>query len=335
MLAIHNSKSGFNKKWIQYCNENNISYKLVDCYDYDLIYQLKDCKALLWHHSQNDPKALIAAKSILFSLEHSDIKVFPDFRSNWHFDDKLGQKYLLEYFGIPFVKTWVFFEKAKAIDWAYKTNFPKVFKLRGGAGSSNVKLVKSRSDAFRIINQAFNGGFSNYDRSGQLIESIRKWRIGKVDFFRVLKSFVRFFIPPQYDVVLGKERDYIYFQEYIANNDFDIRVIVIGDKAFAIKRMVRKNDFRASGSGHILYEKEHFEENWIKLAFQINEKLKMQCLALDYVFESGSPKVVEISYGFEPMGYENCVGYWDINLKWYEGKFNPYGWMIDLIVKSL
>ena len=39
-----------------------------------------------------------------------------------------------------------------------------------------------------------------------------------------------------------------------------VRVIVINDKAFAIKRMVRKNDFRASGSGIIEYDKENLTD---------------------------------------------------------------------------
>jgi len=43
--------------------------------------------------------------------------------------------------------------------------------------------------------------------------------------------------------------------------------------------------------------------------------------------------VIEISYGFSPEGYYNCPGYWDKNLKWYEGKFNPYGWMVELMLE--
>jgi glutathione synthase/RimK-type ligase-like ATP-grasp enzyme len=50
------------------------------------------------------------------------------------------------------------------------------------------------------------------------------------------------------------EKNYVYFQDFIPQNDFDIRIIVIGKRAFAIKRMVRKGDFRASGSGNIKYD---------------------------------------------------------------------------------
>jgi len=31
-------------------------------------------------------------------------------------------------------------------------------------------------------------------------------------------------------------------------------------------------------------------------------------------------------------GYDDCKGFWDRELNWHEGKFNPYGWMVDLMV---
>jgi hypothetical protein len=72
------------------------------------------------------------------------------------------------------------------------------------------------------------------------------------------------------------------------------------------------------------------------MAFHINEKIKAQSLALDYVFDPmGNPLVVEISYGFVPEGYDPCVGYWDKELNWYDGNFDPYGWMVEDVRKSI
>jgi glutathione synthase/RimK-type ligase-like ATP-grasp enzyme len=334
MIAIHKGKGGFHPRWVEWCDTYKVPYKMVNCFDNDIINQLKGCKALLWHHSQNDPKALVSAKSILFALEQVGIKVFPDFNTNWHFDDKLGQKYLLEALDVPFVPTAVFYNKIDAMEWACKSVYPKVFKLRGGAGSSNVKLVRNHREAVNLIRKAFGRGFPNYDRWGNFKERIRKWRMGKIKFWDVAKGFARILVPPKFAVLAGHESGYIYFQDFIPNNDHDIRVIVIGDKAFAIKRMVRKNDFRASGSGTILYKKELFNEKDIQLAFEIHNKLKSQCTAMDFVYDNGQPKVVEISYGFDPNGYLNCPGFWDSDLKWYEGDFDPYGWMVDQVLEN-
>jgi hypothetical protein len=67
---------------------------LVNCYSDDLIEQLLGCEALMWYFIHNDHKDNIIAKQILFSLEHTGFIVFPDFRTAWHFDDKVAQKYL-------------------------------------------------------------------------------------------------------------------------------------------------------------------------------------------------------------------------------------------------
>ena len=332
MIAIHNSNSGFHPRWRAYCEKNNIPYKLVNCFLNDLIGQLNDCTALLWHHSQTDPKAIIAAKSILFALEQAGMKVFPNFNTNWHFDDKLGQKYLLEAIGAPLVPTYVFYDKHEALAWIETTVFPKVFKLRGGAGSSNVRLVKSAKEAKKLISKAFGKGIPTYNGSGSLKERVRKWRLGKTSFMDVLTGVIRLVYPPSFAKISGPERGYIYFQDYIPGIDHDIRVIVIGDKAFAIKRMVRANDFRASGSGHILYEKKHFDEEVIRLAFGIHQKLRSQCTAMDFVYDKGEPKIVEISYGFVPEVYDPCPGYWEKDLRWHEGKFDPYGWMVEEVL---
>lgn len=334
MIGIHNSKGGFHPRWISWCEIHNIHYKLVNCYSNELIEQLKDCKALMWHHSQNDPKALVAAKPILFALEQAGLKVFPDFRTNWHFDDKLGQKYLLEALMIPIVPTYVFYEKNRALDWATNAKFPKVFKLRGGAGSSNVKLVKSQKDAILLIRKAFGKGFSNYDAWSNFREGWRKWYTRLSTNLNLLKSIIRLVWAPDYIKILGRESGYVYFQDFIPDNDHDIRIIIIGDKAFAIKRMVRKNDFRASGSGSILYDNSLFRKQDIQFAFKIHNGLRSQCTAMDFVFEGDEAKLVEISYGFDPKGYEDCPGYWDSKLIWHEGNFDPYGWMIELMINE-
>jgi glutathione synthase/RimK-type ligase-like ATP-grasp enzyme len=337
MIAIHNDISEylFQYRWIDYCKKNNIPFKLVNCYDNNIIEQLKDCSCLMWHYHQSNSKDIVMTKPLLFSLEQSGMKVFPDFNTAWHFDDKLGQKYLLEALEIDLVQTWVFYDKKTALDWIGKTSFPKVFKLRGGAGSQNVQLARNAEVAKKLTNKAFGKGFPAYDAWGSIRERIRKWRLGKTDFLDVLKGFVRLVKPPIYAKVMGNEINYLYFQEFIPNNDSDIRIIVIDGKAFALKRMVRANDFRASGSGNFRYEREVFDERCIKLSFEYSTKLKAQCIAYDYVFDQeNNPKLVEISYGFANKVYDACTGYWDEELNWYPGKFNPYGWMIDMMLKN-
>jgi glutathione synthase/RimK-type ligase-like ATP-grasp enzyme len=332
-VAIHNNKTGFHPLWIRYCEENGIPFKLVNCYDNDIIQQLEECHALMWHYSHNNPKDIIAAKQILFSLEHCGKPVFPNFKTSWHFDDKVGQKYLLESIDAPLVPSYVFYNKQEALSWLTRATLPKVWKLRGGAGSENVKLIKSRNQAKSIINQAFGKGFNQYPGFSNLKERWRKFLIGNTNLYDVIKGVLRLGYSPPFSKIKGKQRGYVYFQDFIPDNNFDIRIIVIENKAFALKRLVRKNDFRASGSGVFKYSKEEFDERCVQIAFDVNKKLGVQCLAYDFVYHNNTPLIVEISYGFTPSGYVDCPGYWDEKLKWYKHKFDPYGWMVEMIIE--
>lgn len=333
-IGIQHIDGSFSGRWIDYCEKNNIPYKLVDCYQSDIIDQLRDCDALMWHFYHASTRDVLFAKQLLYSVKASGRKVFPDFDTAWHFDDKVGQKYLLEAVGAPLVPSFVFYSKADALRWIDKTSFPKVFKLRGGAGSSNVRIVNSKSEAERLVRTAFGRGFSQYNKWESLNDRILKYRTGKTTLFDVCKGIVRLFYTTKFAKMAGREKGYVYFQEFIPNNNFDIRVIVIGNKAFAIKRMVRENDFRASGSGTILYEKNHFDNQTIQLAFDVASKLKTQCLAFDFVYQNGQPYIVEISYGFALKGYDPCVGYWTSDMSWHEGSFKPQEWMVEELLQN-
>jgi hypothetical protein len=333
-LAIHDSNIGFHPRWASYCIDRGIEFKRVNCYSNNLIKDLSDCFGLMWHHDHGNPKDLIVAKPILFALEHSGIRVFPDFRTAWHFDDKLGQKYLLEALGIPSPTTYAFFSKEEAMAWANGATFPKVFKLRCGAGASNVALARDHGQAVAFINRAFGPGYSAYQAWPSLKERWRKYRAGIASFKEPIKGCLRFFRPPGYAKVQGREVGYAYFQDFVPNNDSDTRVVVVSDKAFALKRYIRENDFRASGSGNFGYAPELFDLRCIELAFQITERVQTQVGVYDFVFDSTqSPVLIEISYGFRAEGYDDCPGYWDRSLEWHPGPFNPYGWMVESMLR--
>lgn len=335
-LAIHSAETGFHPRWVAYCEQQGIPYKRVDCHASDIIENLRDCHGLLWHHSQMNPRDLLVAKGILAALEHSGFCVFPDWRTGWHFDDKVAQKYLFDAIDAPFVPSWVFLDRQSAMGWIDSASFPKVFKLRGGAGSANVRLVETRRQARRFVRRAFGAGFPNYAAWGSLTERWRKFRLGMAGPLEVAKGFARFLRPPPFARVLGRETGYAYFQEFMPNNISDTRIIVVDDKAFALKRFVRKNEFRASGSGDFAYAREQFDERCVSIAFDVSERLGTQCAAYDLVFDqSNNPLIVEISYGFVPAGYDACPGYWDRSLNWHDGALNPQGCMVDVLIANI
>lgn len=333
-IAIHHRPGSFSDRWIEFCEKNSIDYRIVDAYNSDIIEQVRDCDAFMWHHHHANAKDVLFANQLIYSIETLGIKCFPDFHTTWHFDDKVGQKYLLEAVGAPLVPSYVFYTKQEALAWVEKTEFPKVFKLRGGAGSKNVMLAHDKKEAKRLVKKAFGKGFPQSSIGNVISEGRRKHREGKKSLFYVIKDVVAYYFKSDtFHKAHVPEKGYAYFQDFIPNNNYDIRVVVVGDKAFYLKRMVRKGDFRASGSGAIIYEKDIHTEECVKIAFDINKKIKSQCTAFDFVFYDKEPLIVEISYGFAMHGYDKCEGYYTDDMRFHSGPFSPQGWMVEDLLK--
>jgi len=338
-IAIHDRPGSFSDRWIGYCKDHNINYKIVSCYDSSIIAQLKGCSGLMWHWSHGDYREQNFARQLIFSVQKMGVKVFPDFNTSWHFDDKVGQKYLLEAIGAPLVPSYVFYNKADALKWIDETQFPKVFKLRGGAGSSNVNLVKHKKEARKLTLRAFGQGFPLIDKYSGLKQ--RFWILRRDKNFKaiihVMKGFPRLFWERSGASLLPSQKGYVYFQDFIPNNKFDDRIVVVGERLFALRRFIRKIDFRASGSGIFEYDKKKFNIRVIKTAFNITRKIGAQSLAFDFVYDmENNPLIVEISYAYN-MGpaYDDCPGYWDRDLNWHDDNVNPQRYIIEDFLTSL
>lgn len=337
VLAIHNDMNSYSKRWVEYCVEKDIDYKLVDCYSTAVVAQVKGCDALFWHHNHADYKDVIFAKQLLFSLQQCGVKTFPDFNTGWHFDDKLGQKYLFESCEVNAAKSYVFYTRGAAKKWVRETTFPKVFKLRGGASASNVKLVKTSSDAKRLIKKAFNAGFPLVDTLGLFKDTYRLYKQGKSSKDEVKFFLNAYFFPKKYKYhLLPRQKGYVYFQEFIPNDGFDYRVQITGKYAICMVRYARKDDFRASGGHHNKFDKSLIPLDVIKFAFQVYKKLKLQSCALDIVRHNGTNELflIETSYCYGIDKDEFDHGYWDEEGNWYNKPFDSRDWMVDLILNG-
>jgi len=335
-IAIHFEKGSFSDRWIPYCEKENIPYKIVNCYDSDIISQLNDCNGLMWHWTLSDYKPNLFARQLSLSLEKKGISIYPNVDTSWHYNDKLGQKYLLEAIDAPLVKSYAFYTKKEALDWLEKTTFPKVFKLRGGAGSVNVSLVKTKRKAKYLVNKAFGNGFSSINRIHRLENRIWVFRRDKnfSAFKKVLTGFARIFIPNEVERFSHNEKGYIYFQDFIPENNYDTRLFVVSNRCFGVRRFCRKNDFKASGSGVYDANPNNMNKKCVNIAFTVANKLGSQSIAFDFVLDGQNPKIIEISYCFPLGASDDCLGYWDENLEWHEGIVNAEVLMIkDFIEK--
>lgn len=334
-IAIYNRENSFGDDWIKYCKDNDIPFKLVDCYSNDIFEQISDCDALMWHWSHLDPAAALFARQLTYSLEKMGKTVFPDSNTCRFFDDKIGQKYILEAMNVPHVPTYIFYDKQKALDWVEKAEFPKVFKLSKGAGSANVQLVKTKNEAEKLINIAFGKGFKPV---ASYFSDVSRRMKKKKTIKNILKALLRapktILAKLKMNAEMNREKGYVYFQNFIPDNTFDIRVVTVGNKAVALKRLCHENDFRASGSGKIVYDKDQIDEKCIKIAFEISERSDFQAMAYDFVFVDKKPFLIEIGYAVSHRAYDDCQGHWTPDLVWHDEKTLICDEMIKNLMKS-
>jgi glutathione synthase/RimK-type ligase-like ATP-grasp enzyme len=251
------------------------------------------------------------------------IPCFPNHATAWHYDDKVKQAFLLKAHGFPMTESWVFYEKQAALEWAKRADYPVVFKLRGGAGSMNVILAKSSRQASALIRRMFGRGV--YPEKFMVSGSVRFKHFNLYqEFHHVCGNLYRRTKGLDASPLWRVHKNYALFQKFLPGNEWDTRISVIGDRAFAFRRKVRDGDFRASGSGMINYEMDKIDMRCVQIAFQVSKTMKFQSMAYDFlVNENGDPEFCEISYTYLSSAVHDCPGYWDEGSNWHDGHFWP------------
>lgn len=313
-------------RWDGYLKEKGVEVLKCDLTDPENLNKLKTCSGVMWHWYHVFPDKFVAPKilnAIQFGL---NIPVFPDIKTAWHFDDKIAQYFFLSLIDSPIAKSWFFINKKEASDFINSANFPLIFKLGVGAGSVNVFKLTNKEEAHQKLNEIFDKGiypYSNYE-----YELGNKYSVGtnKFDMIKdlLLNKDITKHVNKETHWYYQIEKNYFYVQEFLAGNDFDVRVTVIGNRAFAFRRFNRENDFRASGSGKINYEINEIPTEAIKIAFEVSKRGEFQSMAYDFLFDSENKlKIIEISYSYVNKAVYDCEGYWDSDLNFHKGNFWP------------
>lgn len=336
-LAIDDRPGSFSDRWIERARALGVRVEPVDCLDTGIISRLAPHDALLWHFSHTREADLLVARSVIRAAEELGLLVFPSSDTCFSFDDKLAQKYQLEAIGAPLARTDCFFSEGAALAWLDGAEFPRVMKLRRGAGSTNVRLVRTRDEARHLVRRAFRKGV----RWNRMLPSDTGLRLSRAKARRDLLGVAlraprtlvehwrsRWWTP--------REHGYVYFQEFVPGNAYDIRVTVIGNRAFAFTRNVRRNDFRASGSGSIDYSESRIPPECLRIAFDAARKLRSQSTAFDFVLDAAcKPRILEVSFGFVPGLVHECPGYWTDKLQLVPGHVWPQDAMLDDLLAAL
>jgi glutathione synthase/RimK-type ligase-like ATP-grasp enzyme len=310
-------QNSYSDRWVPRLRELGHDVELVSVSSPDFLERLARCDAFLWWFP---PIARVAevGKHILPALSHAGkVLVHPDLRSCWHFDDKISQAYLLQAAGLPMPRTWVLWRYDDAIEFLRTARYPLVTKLASGVRSENVAMLRNFDDGKRHARRMFGAGAETLlqRRFGFLRRAVRPLR-------RVLRRVVG--APPL--MLPHRHHNYMLVQEFVEGNDFDTRVTVIGNRAFAFRRSNRPNDFRASGSHLKDDDPSGIALDAIQLAFAASRALQMPALCFDILRQNGRPVITEISYYFNAPSIRECPGHWkrrddhrDDELDWVAG----------------
>ena len=180
----------------------------------------------------------------------------PSYDEIWSYEDKINAQYVYEWHGLPSIPTFITNSKEEALTHINKRIYPFISKITTGSSSLGVEVVKSKKQAKRLINKVFGSN-------------------GRKTYF-------------PYE----RQKNYVYFQDFIKGSSFDLRVIVVGEKLLGYYRYPKKGDFKASGSG--ILEKKAIPKEALDIAYSAKQKFKSNFLATDLLFDKKTDRFLII-----------------------------------------
>ena len=282
-------------------SDPGLSWEIANLEAHDWLDAVRSASHVVWNPGYMGPVSASLFKERVFFLEnYLGMRVMPNYRSVWHFESKIAQSYLFTFAGARTPATVVSLDHDDAVSAVAELGIPVVIKESFGASSENVELLRTpgaiRSRIDRLFRQqlwdrAKRGAGSSWRAVPKVV--LRPWFWGKVA-----------------QVVSGDERvGRLYAQEFVAGNDADLRVTVVGSRAVAFWRHNRENDFRASESGLLDYDRP-VPADVVRMCMELSRQLGFDSMAYGILFRGNESLVVEMSYNYLDDAVHNAPGSW-------------------------
>lgn len=293
--------------WLRYerfCKHNSIPYDFYDITKSDWLEQAKNFDIFVCH-TDGDPYYQEMIESKIYVLEKILGKhCFPSYHEVWQYEDKIRAHYLYECYKIPAIPTYVTNNEQEAYSIIENIEYPFISKTKIGASSSGVKKINTIQEAKKDIKNIFS---SKGARTQFLFQN---------------------------------QKNYYYIQKFIDDATYDLRIILVGDKAFGYYRYPDAGDYRASGSSNI--EKKEIPFEALKLAVEVRNKLRSRQMGVDLLFSEKLNQYFVIETSLfnqidtpEQLAINGVPGYYDVsdinNILFKEGKF----WIQELVLRDV
>jgi glutathione synthase/RimK-type ligase-like ATP-grasp enzyme len=281
-----------------------VEYDIVDIDAHDWLERIAPYDLVIWKGRFMGPELAGHYKDKVYFIEKVLGKVIvPGFETVWHFESKVAQSYFFAHAGVATPETVATLDYDDALACLRQGRYPIVVKKSHGASSVNVQLIASESRAQKWLAKTF------------FLEMCERHRAGHGNrLFRVASApWHGWFWPNVLQRSLRTERAAVaYWQQYVADNDADLRITVIGDRdAYGFWRRNRPGDFRASGSGLLDYETP-IPEAALRYCIDLNRRFGFDSMAYDLLLQGENFVVVEMSYGYVDKAVFDAPGHFTL-----------------------
>lgn len=246
-------------KFERFLKNNSIPYTYFDIHSSTWMQDAKNIDFLIWRPMSSPWELEEAREKIYFIEKHLNKFVYPSYSEVVFYENKLLQYYTLKDMGFPIVETFISSDYDEVLAWIENAAYPFVSKIKEGSASQGVMLLPDRKTARRHVEKIFRGGRQTY------------WPC-------------------------LKQKNYVYFQKYLENEGFDLRIIAVDENhIFGYYREVPKGDFRASGMGLIV--KKELQKEAVRIAVDVTKQLNFMGLSVDFLLskEDGRFYIIEAS----------------------------------------
>ena len=233
--------------------------------------------SILIHSSSQQPEYKLFIDDLLLYLSSKGNLLVPSIHATRSHENKGYQELHKRLRGVQSPKC-VYLAKQSEID-RLPISYPVVFKEISGYGSGGVKLVHSRAELL-----AASAG----ERRMTLREAALGIKTSAANFVRTHLLQVK--NRKQYGTYYEPLKRFV-LQEYIPQLSHDFKVLAFQDRIFALKRAVRPNDFRASGSGRFSFEDP--PAGLLDFAYSLLQQFNEPYMSFDICFDGSNFHLIE------------------------------------------
>lgn len=248
---------------LDFKNPSTINFNKKLDYDYVIYDSMEDYRGYYKTYIED----------VLLGLDLKGLKLVPDFKFLRAHENKVFMEILRKISSLDIGIESSVFGSLEEFKKYCNFEYPLVIKTSGGSMSEGVYLAKDYNEAVTCIKK-----------------SCSTFHLGKA-----LKDLGRKYKHDGYVRNSLYRRKFIV-QQFIPSLKYDWKVVVFGKKYFVIKRPVRNNDFRASGSGQSNYKfgtASQVPNTILKFAKKIYEELNVPFASLDIVETETDCKLIE------------------------------------------